>query len=388
MCLVRGAEQRRRILCAREIQATIRDSVHRELVDAIDQFGFEDYYICGESFIRGRNGTEFIFKGLRHNYREIKSTTGVDICWVEEAEAVSEESWRTLIPTIRKPGSEIWLTWNREDPESATEQRFIINPPANSRIVEINYTDNPWFPEVLEEERLEDLHRYDKHMYAHVWLGHCIERTGLEIYYAFEDKLHVSDSVKYNPALPIRWSHDFNIGEGKPMSSCLGQIVEAPGPDGKPRKELHIFDELILETADTNEAAEEMLGRYGCKNVIVYGDASGKARDTRSKKTDYAILSERGFTVQRVPAANPPIRERHNAVNALLKNAAGDVRVKIHPRCKTLIKGLKTVKLKPGAQYLEEETYSQHCTTAFGYMVIAEFPIRKQITTMKIAFPT
>ncbi len=382
MALLQGIKKPLRILCARELQTTIKDSVHRELVDAVQAFGLDSFYDYGESYVRGFNGTEFLFKGLRHNYREIKSTTGVDICWVEEAEAVSEESWRTLIPTIRKPGSEIWLTWNPEDPDSATQNRFIVNPPKNSRIVQMNYQDNPFFPEVLEEERREDMTRYDKHMYDHVWEGKCITRTGLEIYYNFDEKIHITEDAEYNERLPVRWSHDFNIGEGKPMSSCVGHIVEAKGKDGKRRQELHIFDELILETADTNEAASEMLGRYGKKNVIVYGDASGRARDTRSKKTDYVILSDNGFRNQRVPLANPPIRERHNAVNALLLNAAGDVRVKINPRCKTLIRGLKTVKLKQGAQYLEEETYAQHVTTAFGYLVSKEFPVVKRTTTV------
>ena len=382
MCLVRGAQKPRRILCAREIQATIRDSVHRELVDAIQTFGFEHRYDYGESFIRGYNGTEFLFKGLRHNYREIKSTTGVDICWVEEAEAVSEESWRVLIPTIRKENSEIHLTWNPEDPDSATHKRFILNPPENSRIVEVNYMDNPWFPTVLEEERQEDLRRYDKHMYEHVWLGKCITHTGLEIYYNFDEPIHISTQAERDPVLPICWSHDFNIGEGKPMSSCLCQIKKGAGPDGKIRQEAHVFDEIVIETADTNHAVKEMAPRYGNKNVIVYGDASGRARDTRSKKTDYMILSEAGFTNQRVPLANPPIRERHNAVNAMLKNAIGDVRVKIHPRCKTLIKGLRTTRLKQGAQYLEDETYSQHVTTAFGYFISREFPAIKRTVTV------
>ena len=377
MCLVRGAQKPIRILCAREIQATIRDSVHRELVDAMDKFGLDRFYEYGASYINGINGTEFLFKGLRHNYREIKSTSGVDIVWIEEAEAVSEDSWRVLIPTIREEGSEIWLTWNPEDPDSATQQRFIENPPENSRITKINYRDNPWFPQVLEEERLHDLKHCDEHMYKHIWEGECITKTGLEIYYGFDRHIHVTKEVEQDTHLPILWSHDFNIGEGKPMSSCLCQIKKGEDTNGTVRPELHVFDEIILETADTNDAATEFKARYKTDNVVVYGDASGKAKDTRSKKTDYIIIAEHGFNRQKIPKANPPIRDRHNAVNALLKNAEGDVRVKIHPRCKTLIKGLESVRLKPGSQYLEEETYPQHVTTAFGYLIHYEFPIKK-----------
>lgn len=146
------------------------------------------------------------------------------------------------------------------------------------------------------------------------------------------------------------------------------------------RPELHCFDEIILDTSDTNDASDECAARLEKLNVKpqavrVYGDASGKAKDTRSKKTDYEILRAAGFTDQRVPDSNPPIRDRHNAVNALFKNAAGDVRAKVHPRCKTLTKGCETVKLRGGASYLEEETREQHVTTAFGYLVAVEFPI-------------
>jgi hypothetical protein len=371
-------ERPMRILCAREIQTTIRDSVHRELVNAIDKFGLESWYDYGTSYIQGKNGTEFLFKGLRHNYKEIKSTSGVNICWIEEAEAVSEDSWRVLVPTIREDDSEIWATWNPEDPEAPTQVRFIDSPPVNSRIVQMNWRDNPWFPDVLEEERQHDLKTMDIHLYNHVWEGECITRTGLEIYYNFDRKAHISEEAEQDENLPILWSHDFNIAQGKPMSSCLCQIKKAKGPDDIVRPELHVFDEIVVETADTNDVAQEFKQRYGIENVIVYGDPAGQARDTRSKATDYMILKDLGFKKQKVARAHPPIRERHNTVNALLKNAEGDIRVKIHPRCKTLIKGLDTVRLRDGAQYLEEETYWQHVTTAFGYLIAYEFPIKKR----------
>jgi len=217
-----------------------------------------------------------------------------------------------------------------------------------------------------------------------VWEGDCIRKTGLEIYYSFDRETHVTSEAERDENLPILWAHDFNIGEGKPMSSCLCQIKKGEDEEGNKRAELHIFDEIILDTADTHQAAEECKQRYSdTGQVVVYGDASGKARDTRSKVTDYVILREHSFGKQKVPTGNPPIRDRHNAVNAMLKNANGDVRVRVHPRCKTLIKGLETVSLKPGAQYLEEETYHQHVTTALGYLINYEFPIVTKKTTVK-----
>jgi len=137
----------------------------------------KNHYEIGESYIRGRNGTEYIFRGLKRNIEEIKSMTGVKICWVEEAEYVTEDSWMKLIPTIRMPDSEIWLTWNPENESSPTNLRFIHDPPDNSMIVEMNHSDNPWFPEVLEEERLSDKRR-NSLFYDHIWEGKFLDASG------------------------------------------------------------------------------------------------------------------------------------------------------------------------------------------------------------------
>jgi phage terminase large subunit len=177
MLALRGAQQPLRILCAREYQNSIRDSSQAEIARAIESVPFlAAHYDVGDSYIRGRNGTEFVFRGLRHNYQSIKSMAGIGICWVEEAETVSEESWRVLIPTIRAPGSEIWLTWNPEREDSPTRQRFIVNQPAGAKIAQVNWRDNPWFPTELEQERQDDL-RYRPDQYDHVWEGACLTRS-------------------------------------------------------------------------------------------------------------------------------------------------------------------------------------------------------------------
>lgn len=189
MSAIRGYAEPLRILCARELQNSLKDSVHAEIVAAIhaeDENGeylypwLVDHYEIGESYIRGKNGTEYLFKGIRLNYQQIKSTSGINICWVEEAETVSEQSWRNLIPTIRAKGSEIWLTWNPENEDSPTNKRFVLEPPPNSQIVKLNYNDNPWFPPELEEERQNDLRR-DPDYYAHIWEGECVTRSDSQI---------------------------------------------------------------------------------------------------------------------------------------------------------------------------------------------------------------
>lgn len=170
MLLVLSIQKPLRILCAREFQVSIRDSVLKELKNAIDHFGLNQYFDVGTHYLRGTNGSEFLFKGLRNNIDGIKSLSQIDICWVEEADRVSERSWQFLLPTIRKENSEVWLSWNPEIEGSATDKRFLQNQPPKSKIVEINFSDNPWFPSVLNDERLYDLER-NPEIYKHIWEG-------------------------------------------------------------------------------------------------------------------------------------------------------------------------------------------------------------------------
>ena len=168
--VVLGLQRPLRVLCAREYQVSIKDSVHRLLADRIDALGLSAFYNVTQTSITSTNGTEFTFKGLHHNAQEIKSFEGADLCWIEEAQAVSAESWDVLIPTIRKQGSEIWLTFNPLSPDDATWQRFVKNPPPGAWVQKVLFSDNPWFPEVLDDER-RHLQEIDPELYQHVWLG-------------------------------------------------------------------------------------------------------------------------------------------------------------------------------------------------------------------------
>jgi phage terminase large subunit len=128
--LIIGAGRTLRIVCAREIQKSIAQSVHQLLKDQIAALGLTDFYRVTDTAIIGLNGTEFTFVGLKHNIQSVKSLEGADICWVEEAQTVSKSSWATLIPTIRKPESEIWITFNPDLNTDDTYVRFVKNPPA------------------------------------------------------------------------------------------------------------------------------------------------------------------------------------------------------------------------------------------------------------------
>ena len=179
--ILHAYQEKKRILCCREIQNTIRDSVHKLIADQIEIMGLSPWFEVTQSAIRGLNGSEFIFKGLRFDPQGIKSTEGIDLCWIEESQTVSENSWSILIPTIRKEGSEIWLTWNPLEENSPTYQRFIENPPPDCISVEVNYYDNPYFPDVLRQE-MEWLKQKDFAAYEHVWLGKPLTITDAVIF--------------------------------------------------------------------------------------------------------------------------------------------------------------------------------------------------------------
>jgi len=188
--LIDGISNPHRILCAREYQASIKDSVHRLLADRIEHWGLTGFYDVQRDTIIGRNGTAFIFRGVRHNVQSIKSMSGLTRVWVEEAQTVSEESWRILIPTVRDEGSEIWLSLNPNRKQDATSQRFIESQPDDCLSIQVNWDDNPYFPDTLDQERQRDRERLDPATYAHIWEGAYLENSRAQI---LADKIQVID---------------------------------------------------------------------------------------------------------------------------------------------------------------------------------------------------
>ena len=213
--LVLGAAQPLRILCAREIQRSIKDSVHKLLSDRIEALGLGKFYDILETEIRGRNGTEIIFAGLAgHTVESIKSYEGVDIVWVEEAQSVQKRSWDILIPTIRAPNSEIWVSFNPDMDTDDTWQRFVVNTPPNAIVVKTTYADNPWFPAVLEQERLH-MQRTAPDDYENIWEGKCRTVVAGAIY-AREVMDLLEEGrfrpVPYDPKVPVHaiWDLGWN----------------------------------------------------------------------------------------------------------------------------------------------------------------------------------
>lgn len=183
MAAVWGYAEPLRILCTREFQASIKESFHAELKAAINLHPWLiAHYDVGVDYLRGRNGTEFIFRGLRHNSQSIKSLAKIDLTIVEEAEDVPEDSWLALEATVfRQPRSELWSIWNPRIKGSPVDKRFRQSPPASVLITDLQHYDNPFFPVGLEQLRQREQQRLDPATYAHVWEGAYLENSNAQV---------------------------------------------------------------------------------------------------------------------------------------------------------------------------------------------------------------
>lgn len=211
-----GIQKKTRILCTRELQTSIQDSVHRLLSDIILDKGLDNEYEILQTTIRHRrNGTEFLFKGLKHNITEIKGFEGIDIVWIEEAENISNRSWEVLIPTIRKDGSEIWIVFNPRNANDPTYQRFIATNRDDAIVRKVSWRDNPFFPDTLKKE-MEILKRTDPESYNHVYEGELDTRKSGAIYAKLIDAARASGritSVPYDPSCEVFTAWDLGFGD-------------------------------------------------------------------------------------------------------------------------------------------------------------------------------
>jgi len=223
------------ILCGREFMNSLDDSSLEEIKTAIRSIDWlNDYYEVGEKYIRSKDGNiSYTFVGLRRSLDAIKSKARILLAWVDEAEGVSAMAWQKLVPTVREEGSEIWVTWNPESKYSATHERFRLDEPDDAKIVELNYTDNPWFPEVLEQERLSDKAKRPD-MYKHIWEGGFLVFSEGSYYTTemrrCEEEDRIGD-VRYNREKPVVTSWDLGVGDSTAI--WFAQYVGA---------EIHVID--------------------------------------------------------------------------------------------------------------------------------------------------
>lgn len=316
--LLIGASKPCRILCCREFQNSLADSSLQLLADQIEAMGLSSFYEIQEKAIYGKNGTQFIFKGLRHNVQSIKSMAGITHAWLEEADTVSEASWATLIPTIREPGSEIWCTFNPSKEEDPTYKRMVISPPEDSYIRRVNFVDNPWFPEELRKE-MEYLRRVDTDAYLHVWEGECRQHSAAQI---LNGKWSIEEFEEPNEGWGNKYTHD--VPDGPYYGADWGFSVD---PNTLIRcwifrKTLYIEYEAYgvgIEISDTPEFFDR-----------VPGSRSHLIRADSARPETISHVRNSGF---RIEGANKWPGSVEDGI-AVLRSFE---KIIIHPRCKHVI---------------------------------------------------
>jgi phage terminase large subunit len=293
--LIQAAQTPLRVLCAREVQKSIKDSVHRLLSDQIQAMGLGGIYEVLDTEIRGKNGSLFLFAGLAtHTVESIKSFEGVDRCWIEEAQTVTKRSWDVLTPTIRKDGSEIWVTLNPDMETDETYQRFVANAPEGSFVVQMNWRDNPWFPAVLEQERQETMRR-DPDNYQNIWEG-VPRRVSEGAIYRYEiERLYEENRVRpvpYDPLLKVHtvwdlgWNDAMTIGFWQRSGAevrCIDYIEDSH----------HTLDWYVAQI-------EKRPYRWGTDFI----PHDGRARNTQTGKSTEEALNAMGRRVTVLPAEN------------------------------------------------------------------------------------
>lgn len=335
------------ILCAREFMNSLADSSMEEIKQAIQSVDWlNDYFEIGQHYIRTRNGLiSYIFCGLRHNLDSIKSKARILLCWVDEAEKVSEMAWRKLTPTVREANSEIWVTWNPEVEGSPTDLRFRKNIPDNAVVVELNYQDNPFFPDVLEQERLNDLARLDYASYAWIWEGAYLENSDKQV---LHDKYIIQefDDDLYKKADRLLFGADFGYANDPNtlirsfiLNNCLYIEYEAYGVHVE-LNEIPSFYDSVPES----------------RKWAIKGDCS------RPETISY--IKREGF---KISAA----KKWQGSVEDGISHLRGFEQIIIHPRCKHTAEEARLYSYKTD-RVTEEvlpiiEDKNNHCWDAIRY---------------------
>ena len=289
LLIIKAIEKPTRILCARETQNSIQESVHFLLKKQIEDMGFADLFTIQQNRIICKNGSEFVFAGIRQqSIVNLKSFESCSICWVEEAQVVTRKSWDALVPTIRAPGSEIWITFNPELDTDETYQRFVLNQSDDSLVVKVNYSDNLWFPEELEKERINWLKR-DPEGYKTVWGGECRPAVEGAIYAQEIMKLLLEKRqgrAPYDPLLKVHTVWD--LGWNDSMSIAM---VQRSGSG-----EIRIID-YIEDSHRTLDSYVNELRNKSYNWGTDYIPHDGRSRDFKSGKSTEEMLQAFGRAV-------------------------------------------------------------------------------------------
>lgn len=355
------------IMCAREHLNSLDESSLEEVKTAIRSVPWlNNYYEIGEKYIRSKDGRiKYTFAGLRHNLDSIKSKARILLCWVDEAEPVTEEAWRKLIPTVREEDSEIWLTWNPESKRSATNARFREDPPGGAKIVELNWRNNPWFPEVLEQERLSDKEKRPW-IYDHVWEGDYA--TAFEgAYYAPHLKSAWDDGrigkLSRDPLMTIRSFWDIG-GTGKLSDATAIWIAQFVG------KEIRILDYYEAQGQELGAHIDWLrTNNYDKCTCVLPHD--GGTKDKVYRVSYETALQDAGFPVVVIPnQGSGAARKRIEAARRLFPSMWFDEEATEAGR-EALAWYHEKMDEQRGIGLGPEHDWASHAADAFGAMAIA-----------------
>ena len=290
---------------------------------------------------------------------------------IVENDEEDEEAFKQLKARLRRiphiPQNILIAATNPDAPGHWVHRYFIAQSYPNRKVFYSKTEDNPFLDKIYTQQLRRDMSINEAKRYLD---GEWVEISGEVIYSEYKRERNFKDTeYQIDKRYPIGISWDFNIGEGKPMSSVLFQYI---------KDQFHFFDEVIISGARTQDTISEIDDRklfFSDAKYIVCGDAAGKHKDTRSSKSDYDIIKEeldkRNISYDyQVPLSNPAIRSRHNRVNAYCLNGLNEVRLFVYRKCKTLDLGFRLVKLKKGSYIEDDSKEYQHVTTAAGYAIM------------------
>jgi len=379
--LVLGAKQRIRVLCAREVQKSIQQSVHQLLADQVDALGLSEFYEVLQTEIRGKNGTEFYFAGLSNETAEsLKSFEGVTHCWVEEASNISKRSWDILIPTIRAKDSEIWLTFNPQLESDETYQRFVVNPPPDCVMVEMNYNDNPYFPKVLEAERQHAQSTMRAEDYAHIWEGRCKPAVEGAIYFDAMSAAIQAERIREVPHdCSIKTHVIFDLGMADAMTLILVQKVASE------IRIIHYIEGTQRILADYSAELRNLrLDNQPMNWGTLWLPHDGFHVKHQTGKDDATILRGLGWNVQKVP---------NDHVNTGIDRAR-EVFPRVYfnkTRTERLVECLKryrwNINQKTGEAVAPLHDEFSHGADAFRYMALVESQLINEDWGGTISYP-
>jgi phage terminase large subunit len=361
--LIQGASAVHRVLCTREVQKSIKQSVHQLLSDQIVELGLSSFYEVLENEIRGKNGTKFLFAGLSDLTADsIKSFEGCTRVWNEEGQTTTARSWGILTPTIRAPGSEIWTTYNPQLETDETYQRARVKPFPDTVLIVMNYTENPWFPPILEQERLHAKATMKPEEYEHVWGGKC--RPAVEGAIYFDQMSAAGPRIGSIPHDPLLKTHAiWDLGFNDSMSIILAQRMSS---------EIRIVHYVEGTQRTLADYSAELKALRLDGQPINWGKCflphDGFAKRHQTGKTDATVLEGLGWKIERTPSADieSGIKRAREVFSRVYFNK--DRAARLIECLKRYRRHINATTNEPGAPVHDE--YS-HGADAFRYMALA-----------------